>query len=86
MTTTHLTPTLTVTKDNNAKIIKRMKKLGVYQQIINRQREEHQGHLLVNKDMFMWEGDDYWHYRGETQEEVIEAFDRLYQYVTATRH
>lgn len=86
MTTTHLTATLTVTKNNNAKIIKRMKKLGVYQQIINKQREETQGHLLVDKDMFMWEGDDYWHYRGETQKEVVEAFDRLYQYVAATRH
>jgi len=62
MTTTHLTATLTVTKNNNAKIIKRMKKLGVYQQIINKQREMTQGHLLVDKDMFMWEGDDYWHY------------------------
>jgi len=86
MTTTHLTATLTVTKNNNAKIIKRMKKLGVYQQIINKQREEAQGHLLVDKDMFMWEGDDYWHYRCETQKEVVEAFDRSYQYVAATRH
>jgi hypothetical protein len=36
-----------------------------------------QGHLLVDKDMFMREGDDYWHYRGQTQKEVVEAFERL---------
>jgi hypothetical protein len=54
-----------------------MKKLGVYQQIINKQREMTQGHLLVDKDMFMREDDDYWHYRGQTQKEVVEAFERL---------
>ena len=63
-----------------------MKKLGVYQQIINKQRDVTQGHLLVDKDMFVWEGDDYWHYPVETQKEVVEAFERLYQYVAATRH
>jgi hypothetical protein len=36
-----------------------------------------QGHLLVDKDMFMREDDDYWHYRGQTQKEVVEAFERL---------
>jgi hypothetical protein len=86
MTTVHLTSTLTLTKNNNAKIIKRMKKLGVYQHIINKQRDVRQGHFLFDKDMFMWEDGEYWHYRGQTQEEVVEAFERLYEYVTATRH
>ena len=77
MTTIHLSPTLTVTKNNNAKIIKRMKKLGVYQEIINKQRDVTQGHLLVGKDMFMWQDGEYWHYRGETQADVVGAFERL---------
>lgn len=86
MTTVHLTPTLTVTENNNAKIIKRMKKLGVYQHIINKQRDVSQGHLLFKTDMFMWQDGEYWHYRGETQEDVVEAFERLCEYVNATRH
>lgn len=86
MTTVHLTSTLTLTQNNNAKIIKRMKKLGVYQHIINKQLEQRQGHLLIDTDMFMWEDGEYWHYRGEKQEEVVEAFERLYEYVTVTRH
>lgn len=86
MTTTYLTSTLTVTKNNNPKIIKRMKKLGVYQQIVTKQQNVRQGHFLTGKDIFMWEDGEYWHYRGQTQEEVVEAFERLYEYVTATRH
>jgi hypothetical protein len=58
MTTVNLTSTLTITSNNNAKIIKCMKKLGVYQKILDKQLNEQKGHLLVDKDFFMWEEGD----------------------------